>query len=246
MFSQTDFKNTDLAILKKLCKMREIKNYSKFKKKELFEKFNEYLAVKLIQRCYRRHFYKNAVDHITLEPVTFPCFIYRTKSKKCFFYSYDSIIKYIMKTGDCRDPMTRENYSDEELKRLDTEAKSHNLKYRSCYKIKKSLSYARRIRNQENEILSYQMRMDELKEHIFFIIESEMYNWNLNEPLFIENITYNSIDSFIQTSIHELKMVLVNLRHYDSHAAETFKRDLLESIIEKNGIQFLIDLISKI
>jgi hypothetical protein len=246
MFSETDFKFIDLAILKKLCKMSDIKNYSKFKKKELFQKMNEYLAVKVIQRCYRRHFYKNAVDHITLEPVEFPCFIYRTKSKKCYFYSYESIIKYIMKTGDCRDPMTRENYSDDDLKRLDTEAKIHGKYYRSCYKIKKSLSYARRIRNQENEILSYQMRMDELKEHIFFIIESEMYNWNLNEPLLIENITYNSVDSFIQTSVHELKMVLVNLRQYDTHAADSFKTDLLETITERNCIQFLIDLISKI
>jgi hypothetical protein len=238
MFSENEI--LGLPVLKKLCKIAEIKNYSKLKKKELIQKYNEYLAVKVIQRCYRRHFYKNAVDHITLDPVTFPCFIYRTKSKKCYFYSYESIIKYIMKTGDCRDPMTRENYSDNDLLRLDSEAKIHGKYVRSCYKIKKSLSYARRIRNQENEILSYQMRMDELKQHIFFIIESEIYN--LNEPLIVENVTYNSVDSFIQTTFHELKMVLTNLRHYDSDSAETFKKELLDSVT----IQFFINLIELI
>ena len=158
-----DFKIMDISILKKLCKNGNIKNYSKLKKKELFDTFNKFLAVKVIQKCFRNHFYKNATDHISLEPISYPCFIYRTKSGKHYFYSYESIIKYIMKTGDCRDPMTRENYSDDDLIRLDTEAKKYNFKYRSTYKIKKNLGYARRIRNIENEILSFQMRMDELK-----------------------------------------------------------------------------------
>jgi hypothetical protein len=244
MLNLLDFKQTDLGTLKKLSK-KVVKNYSKMKKLELFENFNKFLAVKMIQRCYRLHFYKNATDHITLEPVKFPCFIYRTKSGKHFFYEYSSIIKNIMKTGDCRDPMTREVYSDEDLIRLDTGAKLYfpEIKYRSTYKIKKNLSYARRIRNRENEILSFQLRMDELKEIINYIVHSEMYLWNLgNEPLLIENIEYASINSFIQTTVHELKMVLTNLRVYDLHSADIFKRDLLNGLT----VQFLIELISEI
>jgi hypothetical protein len=239
-----DFRNIEVSILKKLCKKAGIKNYSKLKKKELFENYNKFLATKLIQRCFRNHFYKNATDHITLDNVCYPCFIYRTKSGKCYFYSYESIIKYIMKTGDCRDPMTRENYSDEDLLRLDSEAKLHfpENRYRSTYKIKKNLNYARRIRNRENEILSFHMRMDELRELIFYIIHSEMNLWNLgNDPILIENVEYRSIDSFISSTIHELKMVLVNLRAYDAHSADTFKTNLINSVRELNKPTNLLD-----
>jgi hypothetical protein len=143
-----------------------------------------------------------------------------------------------MKTGNTRDPMTREEYSDNDLKRLDMEAKMYysNKGYRSTYKIKTSLHYAQRIRNRENEILSFQMRMDELKGLILHIIESNMYEWILenepleNGPLLIENVEYQSIDSFVNSIIHELKMVLVNLRVYDNYSAELFKTDLLNSI----------------
>ena len=87
--------NLSVVVLKKLCKNASIK-LLKLKKRELFNEYNRYLAIKLIQKCYRLHFYKNAIDHITLEKVNYPCFIYRTKFNKHYFYDYSSIIKYIM------------------------------------------------------------------------------------------------------------------------------------------------------
>ena len=151
-----------------------------------------------------------------------------------------------MKTGHTRDPMTREEYSDNDLKRLDSEAKRYFplYGYRSTYKIKKSLVYAHRIRNRENEILSFQMRMDELKNIILNLISSDILNWNIpNEPLLIENVEYQSIDSFINSVVHELKMVLANLRNYDSHSAETFKTDLINEL--DSNVKF-IELIGSI
>jgi hypothetical protein len=100
MLDTTDFKKIDKLVLKKLCK-NCVKNYSTMKKQELFDNFNKVLAIKLIQRCYRNHFYKNAIDPITLDQVSFPCFVYRTKSGKHYFYNYESIIKNIMKTMEC-------------------------------------------------------------------------------------------------------------------------------------------------
>ena len=131
MFLKSDYKYLNNDILKKLCKNADIKNYSKFKKNELFEIINKSLAVKIIQQNFRNHFYKDATDHITLDPVTFPCFIYKTKSGKHYFYNHSSIIKYIMKTAVYLDPMTREEYSDNDLRRLDSEAKLYypNIKY---------------------------------------------------------------------------------------------------------------------
>jgi hypothetical protein len=233
MLLKNDFKIIGAPILKMLCKRAGIKNYSKLKKQELFDMYNVYLASKVIRKFYRMYFYKEAVDHITLEPVGYPCFVYRTKSGKHYFYNYDSIIKYIMKTGKCVDPMTREPYTDNDLVRLDAQAKQHKFHYRSTFKIKKNLGYARRIQNRENEILSFQMRMDELKDMLYYYLSSEMYSWNLgNEPILIENVEYTSIDSFIHSSINELNMVLVNLRNYDSHSANCFKQNFIDSIKE--------------
>jgi hypothetical protein len=225
--------------LKGLCRNCCIKNYSRLKKQELFELYNRFLAVKLIIRMFRKYFYRDATDHITLEQVSFPCFIYRTKSGKCYFYNHESIIKYIMKTGNTRDPMTREEYKDTDLKRLDAEAKLYypGIKYRSTYKIKTSLVYAHRIRNRENEILSFQMRMDELKALVLFMIESDILNWTIpNEPFIIENVEYQSIDSFVNSVIHELKMVLSNMRNYDSYSADIFKTELLKDL--KSHVKF--------
>ena len=233
MLSLVDFKSMDTVLLKKLCKMAGIKKYSRLKKRELFDQYNTFLATKIIARSFRNYFYRDATDHITLEPVSFPCFVYKTKSGKRYFYNYESIIKYIMKTGNTRDPMTREEYSDNDLKRLDAQARFYfpEIKYRSTYKIKTSLVYAQRIRNRENEILSFEMRITELKELIVYIINVDMLNWNIGtEPLLIENVEYQSIDSFINSVIHELKLVIANLRAYDSHLAELCKRDLLTDI----------------
>ena len=139
MLNNSSFKMLSITELKKFCKNASIKKYSTLKKKELFDEYNRFLASKVIQRKYRMHFYKNAEDNILLEKVSYPCFVYRTKFGKIFFYHYDTIIKYIMKSGDTRDPMTRNQYSDEELSRLDYEAKRYfpNIKYSSTFKIKK-------------------------------------------------------------------------------------------------------------
>jgi hypothetical protein len=106
VFLKKDFNVLSLSILRGLCKKYKI-TYSKKNKNQLIEQLDIFFATKLIQKNFRIHFYKNAVDHITLEKVDFPCFIFRTKIGKCYFYNYESIIRYIMKTGNCNDPMTR-------------------------------------------------------------------------------------------------------------------------------------------
>jgi hypothetical protein len=243
MFIKSDSKNMETNLLKRLCRNSGIKNYSRLKKAELLASINKNLAAKTIQRCFRRYFYKTAIDHITLEPVDFPCFVYRTKSGRHYFYSHDSIIKYIMKTGNTRDPMTREQYSDEDLQRLDLEAKRFypGVKYRSTYKIKKNLAYARRIKNRENEIMLYQMRLDEMKEILLFIVESDMVSWEIsNEPILIENVEFSSVQAFIDSVLHELKIVIENLRIHEPYIVEMFKNEL-SGLTDKNKILGLIN-----
>ena len=245
MLNETSFGKLTLPVLKVFCKNVLIKNYSKLKKHDLFDAYNRYLAVKVIQKWWRNHFYKNATDCITLEKVDFPCFVYRTKFGKHFFYSYDSIIKYIMKTGDCRDPNTRSVYTDLDLARLDAEAKHHfpNIRYSSTLKISKNINYAKRIRNRENEILSFQMRLDELRNCIVIIVESGIMNLS-NEPILIENVEYRSFSSYVNTIIHELKLVYNNLKAYDEFSANIFKENILETLRTFSSTEQLIESIS--
>jgi hypothetical protein len=225
-------KNENVKTLREICKLKKINNYSKSNKEQLIEKIKCYFAVRIIQKNYRNHFYKSAVDHITLEQVKYPCFIFKTKLGKFYFYNYESIIKYIMKTGNTKDPMTRIQYSDEDLIRLDLEVKKHfpDNNYKSCYKIKKNINYSRRIRNRENEILSYQMRLDEIKTNILVAIESDIFSWDFQGEIVIDNIEYPSINSYINSILHEFKLIIINLRSYDHSSANYYKTTFIESI----------------
>jgi hypothetical protein len=229
MLIKSDYSILNVGILKKLSKKAKL--LTNMNKITLFENFNKYLATRLIQKCYRRHLYKNAIDHISLEKINYPCFIFRTKSGKNFYYSYESIVKYIMKTGDTRDPMTRIVYPDEVLIRLDSDVKKYlpTVKFKSTLKIKKNPDYARRIRNRENEILSYQTRLTEIRESIILAIESDILSWNIYNIL-IDNTEHLNSHTYINSLLYELKIILRNLNIYDSHSATIIKTELMEEI----------------
>ena len=246
MLNQISFKMLNADTLKLFNrKIAGIKNVSKLKKKELLDSYNTFLACKIIQRCFRNHFYKNAECSISLEPVRYPCFIYRTKSSShCFFYNYDSIIKYIMKTGDTRDPMTRNAYSDNDLNRLDTEAKIHypEIRYSSTLKIKKNINYAKRIRNRENEILSYQTYIEELKNKILVIVESDSLSWEPFGAITIDSVEFHSIKDYVLTLLQKIKTVYVSLNNYDHFSASCFKESMILSMelySEVQNVQFI-------
>jgi len=232
MFVKSDYKVLTIPLLKRLCKKNLISNYSKMKKEQLFFEYNKILSIKIIQKHFREYFYKNAIDSITLEKVEYPCFIYRVKTGKIFFYDYSSIIKYIMKSGKVIDPNTRNEYTDVELTRLDIEAKLHfpDKNFKSTLKIKKNETYARRIRNRENDILSFQMRLDEIKMTILTIIDDDILSWNLTEPILIENVEYDSIQGYINSIIHELKILFLNLKSYSLFESNCYKQSFLEHI----------------
>ena len=134
-----------------------------------------------------------------------------------------------MKSGDTRDPMTRMGYSDEDLARLDLEVKLHfpNNSYKSTLKIKKNVNYARRIRNREDEALSFQMRLDEIKINIITAIDSDIFSWDIDESLFVDNIEYPDVNSYINSILYELKLIIISLKSYDLHSVECYKFNLI-------------------
>ena len=218
-----DYRFLHVKLLKRLCRNAGIHGYSKMTKKSLFDEYNKFLATKRIVINYRKHLYKNAVDSITLEPVEYPCFIYRVKTGKVFFYEYDSIIKYIMKSGKTIDPNTRNVYTDLELIRLDHQAKHYfpDKNFKSTYRIKHNENYARRIRNRENQILVLQMRLEEISTIIATIIEDDVISWNLTD-IVIENVEYQTFKEYTETLKHELKFLFINLKNYSEFEANCF------------------------
>lgn len=242
----TERDKISIIILRKLYKGK-IKNISKCNKPELISKINEYLSVLLIQRSYRVHFYKNAEDCITMDKVCYPCFIYKTKFGKHHFYNYDSIIKYIMKSGDIRDPMTRTVYSDAELSRLDSEVKKHfpDIKYKSTLKIKKNPNYAKRIRNRENEILAFQLRLNELKNCLLFIIHAGLVNLP-SEPILVDTIEYRSVSIYIISVLYEFKLVLRNLNILDTFQANSFKNECIHDLEQTETTENVYEIIENI
>jgi len=235
MFLLMDLCILNVRILKKLLKRAKILHYN-LKKSEMVREYNKHLSVMKIQKEFRRHFYRNAIDHITLEKVEYPCFIFKTKSGKCYFYSYESIVKYIMKTADTRDPMTRTQYSDEILIRLDSDAKKYlpHFKFKSTLKIKKNPDYARRIRNRENEILNYQTRINEIKESIIIAVDSDILSWTICN-LFIDNVEYPSPINYINSIIYELKILIRNLIFMDNFSGNSLKTEIINELNNKSG-----------
>lgn len=248
MLNLESFKILKVPELRLLCKNVKIK-LNKSTKLQLFENYNRYLATLMIQKAYRKHFYRNAECSITLEKVEYPCFIYRTKFGKLFFYDYLSIVKYISKTGNTHDPMTRDQYSDNDLIRLDYSIKKYypEKKFSSTLKIKRNIGYALKVRDRENDILSYQTLLQETKTLIINLIESGIFTSGINEQISIGNESFIGIDDYILHLLEKTNILYNTLKEIDSFWANSFKIDFLENlerydsqIIEiKNIIDFI-------
>jgi len=223
--------DTTLVILKKLCKIFKIKKISHLTKKEIVNIINQVQAVNIIIKHYKKYLYSNKEDFISLETIKYPCFLWNS-GNKLFFYNYDSIINYINKTGDTRDPVTRIQYSDTTLLRLDKEAKKYysntSFKFKSTYKIKFDVNYIKKIRKKRNDIASYEARINELLTLFRTAIQADILSWNLSETIIIDNIQYSSINNYIYSIKREYNIIINNLKHLDKELSEYYNQNLLK------------------
>ena len=231
MLNSVSLKLLKLTDLKNLCKNAKLK-ITKLNKLQLFDIYNHYLATKLIQKVYRNHFYRNSECSITLEKVRYPCFVFRTKFGKLFFYDYQSITKYICKTGNTHDPMTREQYSDEDLQRLDLSLKKYypETKYSSTLKIKRNLGYARKVRDRENNIITYQTLLEETKLLILNLIDSGIFISGISEQISVGNENFLSTDDYLIHLLEKVNVIYNTLKEIDNFWAMAFKIDFLENL----------------
>jgi hypothetical protein len=113
-----------------ICKLFNIKRYSKLTKPKLLTLINKYKAVVYIQNFIRRKFNDENDEMlcpITLSKLQYP-FITIKNNNKFRYYSLYEFIEYLNKsTEDFRDPCTRELLSDVTIKQIDNLVKYYKI-----------------------------------------------------------------------------------------------------------------------
>ena len=152
---------TTLNNLKKICKIIGIRNYSKLKKEEIMLKIEEYYSVIKIQRWFRKNFSSEKICSISLDPIRYPCFPYRPKGHKFFiYYNLESLIDYLLTTGDFRDPKTREKYDEDTLKKIDKMKKNNKIKGKNVLYAYKHKGIYKKKKAEEDRILVLERCLD--------------------------------------------------------------------------------------
>ena len=112
--------------LRKASAWRHIRRTSRMRKAELIKVIIRTDAARTLQRGFRRRGPRvcNSTDPITMGPVgdVGRCFCYTTNNGERIAYSPEPLANYILATGNGIDPMTREAYSNEDLRRLQNQA----------------------------------------------------------------------------------------------------------------------------
>jgi hypothetical protein len=88
------------------------------------------------------------------------------------------------------------------------------------------------------------MRLQEIKITIITIITDEILSWNLNEPLVIENIEYTNFMDYVQSIIHELKIIFLNLKVYSPFEANCFKNNFISEINQQS--EYFLDIVNRL
>ena len=152
---ESDLARHTVKTLKLLAVQRHIRGISRRRKGELISMIIQNDAAICIQRRYRRRGPRvcNTSDPITLEPLgdIGACFCYTTHNGERIAYTPETLANYIIESGRRCDPVTREEYSDSDIMRLQNQVPQIQTKIMS--KIKANRSRAEREHATTNEIV---------------------------------------------------------------------------------------------
>lgn len=166
-----------IPILRGLCKLYKLSNYSKQTKEILIRRLNEYLSILKIQKFIRYRFMggRDQLCPISMEPIRYPCFPFKPKGSSYFvYYNLESLLDYLLQTGDFRDPKTREPYLDETLRSIDSYRKKLGIKSKSVYLASQNRSTYKKKKDHEDDIMVLERCIDEVVSSITTIMESTM------------------------------------------------------------------------
>lgn len=166
-----------LPILRGLCRIYKLNNYSKQKKEILIKRLNECHSILRIQKFIRNILMggKDQLCPISMEPIRYPCFPFKPKASSHFiYYNLESLIDYLLQTGDFRDPKTREPYLDQVLQSIDDYKKRVGIKSKSVLLASQNRSIYKKKKDHEDDIMVLERCIDEVVASITTIMESTM------------------------------------------------------------------------
>jgi hypothetical protein len=161
--------------LKKLCKLKRLK-YSGTKK-QLINRLQEYHNIIRLQRLIRKflgtkNFNGSLICPIESTSIQFPCYGYKPKGQTIFiYYNLGSLINYLLTSGNFRDPITRQEYSETELYKLDTLKKDNKIQGRSIVVSYRNKSFYKMKKEREDDILITERCLDDIFSSMRKIVE---------------------------------------------------------------------------
>ena len=198
--------------LKKLCKHKHIKNYSKLKKNELIELINKNISSIKIQR-YLRSRWIDGLCPISMETVKYPCFAFRPKGflidknrsrlgTSFIYYNLESLIDYLLTVGDFRDPKTREPYNDDTLASIDSYKERVGMKRKSVYKASQNRNIYKKKKDQEEDLIVLERCLDEVVSSIRIILETPR---NLDQSITLNSFHFPTFHRYFRNILYKSK-----------------------------------------
>ncbi len=164
--------NCNLDTLKKLCRFRRIK-YTKLKKQEIINLIIKYNATRKIQQFYRKIKINTNVCPISMSSIRYPYYPFRPKGQTIFvYYNLTDIIDYLISTGEFRDPKTRQEYSNDDLKLIETLRLDHKISDKSILVAKKKVKFYKQKKELEDDVLVIERCLDDIISSMRTILEN--------------------------------------------------------------------------
>jgi hypothetical protein len=171
----------NIKFFKNIAKIYKIKYISFIKKKDLISLINNYNAAKIIQRYFRLKLMTSNECPISYKKLNYPFISFRV-NKKFFYYDFETIINYFIKSGNFVEPCTRNLISDKKIYEI-----NELIKYYYGKNTNNILITSNMIKNAELNIITYCI-YDITRELDILVNKEEIRNILL--PRFIYYINY--------------------------------------------------------
>lgn len=171
----------------------------------------------------------NKIDPILLNPLGKHVFTYTRDNGLIIKYNIKTLVQYMLSSGNFMEPETRIDFSDEDLIRLDKEAKQAGFKLQSTYDAKQNTQLYREKKEKENMLLTLESLLDDEISDILNIIESYVDINNYFDP-------HDRID--LDHAIFNLKVIILPKFTTYFIKMKTLDRSYANNCV-KNYIEFL-------
>lgn len=158
--------------IKNLCKIKGIRYVSNLNKDFLLRLLKKFNAAKLIQQNFRRKIMIDNICPICHESLKYPVISIKVNGR-FFYYDFYTLVEYLNKTQDFRDPCTRQIIKDSKLLEINKLIRYYYGKSTSKILISKTM-----IKNTDLNIITY----------CLYDILNEIQNKNLSLDELYNNI----------------------------------------------------------